>query len=397
MRAVTHPSHRDSADHASDMDRVTNFLRRDAPDHPVVFLRPDVLRRQAERFLSGFPGLVSYAVKANPGEAVLRQLVRAGITSFDVASVQEMVQVRQIAPNARLHYHNPVRSNCEIAQARKLGVASWSVDRLSELDKLKDLPEGTEIAVRLSLPRAGGAYDFGSKFGASPDMAQTLLAEVASRGLRPAMTFHPGTQCKDASAWGDYISAVAEVSRRAGVTLHALNVGGGFPSLVADDDDTLDHIFTTIDTAITDAFGVNRPALWCEPGRAMVASSMWLALRVKARNDHALTLNDGLYGALGEWRDMPVPTRLHGISSDGHRRTGEIEPYTIFGPTCDSLDRLPAAWNLPGDLCEDDYILVEGTGAYTQALTTRFNGYGLEREIDLATCNSSSGQDRMAG
>ncbi|MCL3882297.1 alanine racemase [Marivita sp. GX14005] len=362
-----------------------------------MFLHPDALATQAQRFLSGFPGRVSYAVKANPDEVVLRYLALAGVDTFDVASVEEMHRVRRIAPDARLHYHNPIRSNAEIAEAKRFGVASWSVDRLSELRKLGDLPSDTEIAVRLSLPRPGGVYDFGSKFGATPELAASLLREVSIMGCRPAITFHPGTQCTDAGAWQDYIAAGAEVAKRADVRLQSLNVGGGFPSLVGDRPERLTRIFQAIEAAAKAAFGPNGPVLWCEPGRGMVAPAMCLLLRIKSRTVDAVTLNDGLYGALGEWRDLAPPARLVVLSPKGSVRSGRTAPFTVFGPTCDSLDCLPMPWHLPMHVQEDDYILLDGAGAYAQTLTTHFNGYGLRRVVELPEEQSGSRQDRMAG
>ena len=48
----------------------------------------------------------------------------------------------------------------------------------------------------------------------------------------------------------------------------------------------------------------------------------------------------------------------------------------VFGPTCDSLDRLPGLVPLPEDLCDGDHVLFHGLGAYSTATVTRFNGYG---------------------
>ena len=373
----------DITDARFDRARVAARIADSQPDDPLAILRPQILRRTAQSFLRGFPGRVSYAVKANPAPDILRVLVRAGVTVFDVASVPEMQAVRAVCSTARLHYHNPVRSVAEIAQAKALGVASWSVDRMSELDKLGDLPTGTEVAVRLSLKRGGGAYDFGSKFGASPDAATDLLREVAARGMTPALTFHPGTQCTDPTSWADYIAACAEVARRAGVRLAALNVGGGFPALPRGGKTLRQRLFDTIAMATKTQFPHQPPQLWCEPGRAMVADAMWLVLRVKARGDGVLTLNDGLYGALGEWRDMPVPARQTALTPQGQAVSGTLKPFTIFGPTCDSLDRVPDPWMLPEGIADGDYILITGSGAYSLALVTPFNGYGTRDVLNL--------------
>ncbi len=75
-----------------------------------------------------FRGLVTYAVKSNPEEVVIENLSAAGIRGFDVASPVEMRLIRRLAPDAAMHYNNPVRARAEIAVAVELGVKSYSVD-----------------------------------------------------------------------------------------------------------------------------------------------------------------------------------------------------------------------------------------------------------------------------
>ncbi|MEP5008825.1 type III PLP-dependent enzyme, partial [Roseobacter sp.] len=258
-------------------------LKKFQPDAPVLYFAPAVLQATVHRFQAGFDGLVSYAVKANDHACVLENLVGAGLGAFDVASLREMQQVRAAKPDAVLHYHNPVRSIAEIDGAVGHGIASWSVDCLRELDKLRDVPRaGTEISVRLRMPVPGAAYDFGDKFGADPDLAVNLLIRARDMGFAASMTFHPGTQCNDPQAWAVYILEAADVARRAGVELCRLNVGGGFAAHRTGDAPDLEAIFDRIASETTRAFGASRPKLVCEPGRAMVAEAFTLALRVKA-------------------------------------------------------------------------------------------------------------------
>ena len=358
------------------------WLARETPDEPVFFFDPARLRAVAEVFLRGFPGTVTYAVKANPDPCVLDGLASAGIDTYDVASPEEMALVRAAAPGAKLHYHNPIRGQAEIECARRYGVQSWSVDRMAELDKLGPL-NGAEIAVRFKLPVPGAVYDFGSKFGAMPEAAQALLQAVVARGGVPSMTFHPGTQCRDAGAWVAYIHEAAAIARRSGVRLHRLNVGGGFPAHREDPAPDLSAIFAAIGSATAEAFGPDAPVLVCEPGRALVADAFELGLQVKARDGEALFLNDGIYGGLSEWRDLGPSTRITAVGPDGHGRDGPGTPMIVFGPTCDSLDRLSDRVSLPGDLREGDYLIFHACGAYSTALCTRFNGYGVRRVVTL--------------
>ena len=361
-----------------------SHLRTETPTQPVLYFAPSALHATAQRFIGGFDGLVTYAVKANDSKVVLENLVASGISAFDVASPAEMHALRSVSPDVVMHYNNPVRSRDEIAQAVELGVRSYSIDAPHEFEKLRAQvdPAGVEVAVRLRLSVEGAAYHFGAKFGADAEQAVALLRMVKEAGYTPSMTFHPGTQCAAPSAWSTYIETCAEVAKAAGVTLSRLNVGGGFAANrgVAPD---LEAIFEAIHDAVIKAFGENAPALVCEPGRAMVADAFTLATRVKSiREDGAVFLNDGIYGALSEAPSIGVPDRIVTVTSNGDQHAGAVSRRVVFGPTCDSIDQLPDPLALPSDLAEDDYVLFSGMGAYSLATVTRFNGYGL---LDIVT------------
>jgi len=358
----------------------SEFLRIERPVDPVMFFAPAVLQDTARRFLDGFPGLVTYAVKSNPDEMVIQNLVAAGIEGFDVASPAEIEMIARLAPGAAMHYNNPVRARHEIAFAVEMGVRSWSVDSRSELAKLVDLvpAEGSEISVRFKLPVAGAAYNFGAKFGAPVELAADLLRAVADHGFIPSLTFHPGTQCTDPMAWDAYIRAAAEICRLAGVKARRLNTGGGFPAhRVNGDLPQLEAIFALIGRVAGEAFAGEPPALVCEPGRGLVAEAFTLAAQVKAVRDGAhVFLNDGTYGALDELPITGMIDRIVVVAPEGGRRRGAVSPRVVFGPTCDSVDRLPGEVMLPSDIAEGDYVVLSGMGAYSTATNTRFNGFG---------------------
>lgn len=363
----------------------TEFLRNQQPENPVLFFAPQIVQATARRFLAGFPGLVTYAVKSNPGEEVVENLVAAGISGFDCASPFEIDLIRRLAPEAAIHYNNPVRSRAEIEHAVGARVKSWSVDSHSELAKLIEMvpAEDCEISVRFKLPVEGAAYNFGAKFGATKAMAVELLKTVAAAGFIPSITFHPGTQCTDPEAWGAYIRAAAEIARDAGVRIARLNVGGGFPNwrskgIVPD----LEAIFELIDRTATQSFGAERPALVCEPGRGLCGDAFAVADRVKAVRDGVhVFLNDGIYGALFEFGQIGAIDRFQVMDAQGRARQGEVAPKITFGPTCDSVDRLPGELPFPADIAEGDFVVFQGMGAYSTVTNSRFNGFG-----DLQRC-----------
>lgn len=358
----------------------TEFLRSQKPENPVLFFAPSALQSAARRFIDGFPGMVTYAVKSNPLEPVIENLAAAGVRGYDCASAFEIDLIRRLAPDAAIHYNNPVRSRSEITYAVEREVKSYSVDSKSELAKLIELvpAEGTEISVRFKLPVAGAAYNFGAKFGATAELATELLRTVAEAGFVPSITFHPGTQCTDPMAWDAYIRTAAEIARDAGVTIARMNVGGGFPSHRLEGAlPQLEAIFELIGRVTAEAFGDNRPLLVCEPGRALCGDAFTLAAQVKAVRDGShVFLNDGVYGSLTELPLIGVIDRVSVLTQGGLKRHGAAEPRIVFGPTCDSVDRLPGEVELAGDIEEGDYVVFHGMGAYSTVTNTRFNGFG---------------------
>lgn len=296
-----------------------------------------------------------------------------------------MRHVRSVAPRARFHYHNPVKSREEIAEAHgAYGCTRFAADDLQEIYKIAHMigrSSGIEIAIRFRLPRLGGssAHDFSSKFGATRPETVELLKSVVAMGFAPVLTFHPGSQCTDPMAYVRHIASAAKMARRAGVKLAALNVGGGFPARYRDEDvPPLKVFFDAIGDTASKEFGADIPRLECEPGRGMVASSTSLLTRVKLvkhrRNE--VFINDGIYGALMEVYQVPDIVPPARAIRNGQELSGPTRPWTIYGPTCDPLDKLPVKFELPVDIREGDYIEFGSIGAYGEATSTRFNGYG---------------------
>jgi len=368
------------------------------PEQPVQCFSANALRKQIDLFKNHFPGDVAYAVKANSSSLVLKTAALAGLETFDVASIHEMEQVRTIAPQARLHYHNPVRSCSEIRQAwQTFKCTRYSVDDLSQLKKLIEIitasgntTKNVEIAVRFRLPSSGKAvHDFSEKFGLCPDAASHLLSQVKLCGFTPVLTFHPGSQCLDPLSWKQHITTAAQIAAKADVKLARLNVGGGFPvSYASHHAPELQQFFHMIAKTTCSAFaGTHKPELECEPGRAIVAPSKSVLTRVKMVREasHEVYLNDGIYGNLMEStqaNDLQPEAKL---IRHGDYHMSNLRPFTIYGPTCDPLDRLPSQVMLPADISEDDYLEFQNLGAYGCATSTRFNGYGHSQILQVET------------
>ena len=393
FRQTVAPIRRSSESRISSRHRalptVAEVVLAERPSVPLHCLRPEVAREAARRFIDGFPGQVLYAVKCNPEPALLRALWAGGVRHFDCASAGEVRLVRHLLPEARIHFMHPVKSRAAIREAWEWhGVADFVLDSAAELSKILDETSGATgdlgLVVRLALPKGGAVYDLSGKFGAERDEAVRLLRLCRTVAARVGLCFHVGSQCLDPSAWDRALDLAGQVIAEAGVTPDVLDIGGGFPVSYPDvTPPPLDDFMAAIRRGVE---RLNLPAwteLWCEPGRALVAPAASVVVRVEARRGDALYINDGIYGSLSD-AGVPAfrfPCRL--IRANGAQPSGPVVPFSLFGPTCDSADRMKGPFLLPADAREGDWIEIGQLGAYGACLRTAFNGFDQAAMVEV--------------
>ncbi|MCG8355673.1 MAG: type III PLP-dependent enzyme [Kiloniellales bacterium] len=350
-----------------------------APSYPVHCVRPKILKRSAERFITLFPGTVLYAVKCNPHPLVLDALYQGGLRHFDTASLPEIAQIAETYERAHCYFMHPVKARAVIRSAYSVyGVRVFVVDHMNELEKVIEACEGDDltIVVRLDTPPVDGTfYHLAEKFGADVEEAAELIKAADARGLKTGLSFHVGSQCGDPKAYGRALEIVGQVIQDSGVTPVCIDVGGGFPvtypNLAAP---ALEDFVDEVRAGIKALALPPTVEVLAEPGRALVAAGCSLLVQVQLRKDRRLYINDGIYGSLTEVHQakLELPARLIRLQGTP---SGETESYTLNGPTCDSLDVLPVRFTLPADVREGDWIEIDSIGAYSYALATHFNGF----------------------
>jgi ornithine decarboxylase len=363
-----------------------DLVERLKPSEPVHCLRLHTLRIAARWFVSAFPGQVMYAVKTNPEPVVVKTLCKAGIKHFDVASLAEIELVAREAPKAMMHYMHPVKSRESIMQAyNKYRIRSFALDSVDELTKISEMTHhATDLTlyVRLAIPNEHAAYSLQGKFGIEGEEAIDLLRAARGKAQKLGVCFHVGSQCMDPADYRAAIGRVRALIDAAGVTVDAIDVGGGFPSIYPDlAPPALVSYTDTIRAAIAE-HGFTGMDVFCEPGRALVAESGSMVVKVELRKGNALYLNDGIYGSLFDagYPGFVYPVRgLRPLEA----MSAETDSFRFFGPTCDSLDSMKGPFLLPADIREGDWIEIGGLGAYGQTMRTRFNGFFSDRQAEL--------------
>ncbi|MGF1649652.1 MAG: type III PLP-dependent enzyme [Hyphomicrobiaceae bacterium] len=363
-----------------------HYLSLNRPEKPVFGVRPHAAAVAARWFLSNFPGEVAYAYKANSSVFLLGALYGAGIRNFDVASLPELEDAATI-PGATLHFMHPVKSRGAIRRAyHEFGVRCFALDSLDELDKIvvetgyaKDL----QLFVRLSVPARNSTIPLENKFGIAGTPAAELLRATRQRCDELGVTFHVGSQTATPDAYVTAFETARRTIVEAGVVIDAVDVGGGFPARYGEDFPSPLAAFVAVIAERFEDMPVSHDCrLVCEPGRALVAEAESLIVRVDARRGNELFINDGGYGGLFDATHFrfPFPVRL---VREQMSDAGDLMPFSMWGPTCDSVDRMEGPFYLPESVREGDYLEFGNMGAYVRAIAGRFNGYGDYDEVIL--------------
>ncbi|CCU75586.1 unnamed protein product [Blumeria hordei] len=337
-----------------------------------------------------------YAVKCNPDPKVIRLLADLG-TGFDCASKAEIEQVLKInVEPSRIIYAQPCKTNSYVRYACSKGVKQMTFDNTDELYKIQKLFPEAELLLRISTDDSSSLCRLSLKFGAEMDITEELLDLARKLGLRVVgVSFHVGSGASDPLVFRKAVQDAHIVFRQAaarGFHLHTLDIGGGFTS------ETFEAMAATLNEALDELIPPHINII-AEPGRYYVATAFTLASHVIARrtiNDpltlstsFMLYLNDGLYGNFssimfdhqnpeakvlraGNW------TYYDNICAQKSHNGTE---YSIWGPTCDGIDRICASIRFNHILDVGDWLYFENMGAYTKCSATRFNGFSHTHDV----------------
>jgi len=358
------------------VDDLINQLK---PEKPIYCIRKRLIQSASTYFRNKFPGKVLYAVKTNPHPKVLQTIVESGIENFDVASIQEIKDIRAINPSAKCSYMHTVKSRESIKEAYfNYNVKAFSLDTKDELIKIiettnqaKDL----ELFVRVAVSNEHAEIDLSKKFGASISEATGLLRLTKQYAKKIGLSFHVGSQCMHPISYTKGIEDIGNIIRKTKIIPDYINIGGGFPTIYPDlVPQSLNNYFEEIKKGLVNLNLKKLPEILCEPGRALVAESGSTIVRINLRKKQKLYINDGTYGTLFDagTPNIVYPSRL---IKNGKIISKKLTAFDFYGPTCDSMDYMKGPFLLPNNIKENDYIELGQLGAYGLTFRTQFNGF----------------------
>ena len=358
------------------VDELVNTIR---PVDPIYCIRPNSIKSACSWFKNNFPGKILYAVKTNPYKSVIKYIGESGIEQFDVASINEIKLIKKLFPKARAYYMNTVKSRENIREAYiNYKIRNFAFDTKDEFQKIIEATDNAKdliLYVRVSISNEHAEIDLSQKFGALPGEALGLLRLAKAHAYKVGLSFHVGSQCMHPISYTKGIRDLGNIIKKTKIVPDIINIGGGFPSVYPDlHPQSLENYINEIKKAFNNLKLEKEPELLCEPGRAIVAESGSSIVRVVLRKKQKLYINDGTYGSLFD-AGVPnfiLPTRM---IPNGRMTSKKLTSYSLYGPTCDSIDYMKGPFVLPNNLKEGDYIEIGQLGAYSLTFRTKFNGF----------------------
>ena len=365
------------------MNELINIAEKNGT--PVFILDHEKIRENYKEFKEALPRVQAYyAVKANSNPEIVKTLYDLG-ASFDVASFPEFLIVyenikkmpakeRQDFIWDKIIYANTIKQT-ETLQELDQYKPLVTYDNIEELKKIVKYAPHAGLVLRIRVPNTGSMVELSSKFGAHPGEAVDLIIEAFKAGLVvEGISFHVGSQCNNFENYMQALQLSSSIMKEAesrGHKIKILDIGGGFPVRYNSKVKAFKTLARKLNAEIDRLFPKDIEIL-AEPGRFMVANAGTLVAKVigKAVRDEKTCyyINDGVYhtfsGIIFDHCTYPLKAF----------KEGEKKVCAVFGPTCDALDTISVAEELP-ELEIGDLVYAENIGAYSIASSTYFNGF----------------------
>ncbi|MGW7466957.1 type III PLP-dependent enzyme [Streptomyces xantholiticus] len=370
---------------------------------PLYVYDLSAVRRAAAALREDLPAgsRMFYSVKANPHPLVIETLRAEGYEA-EVSSVGEMsIAIASGYAPERLLYSGPGKSSSDLRSALAAGVRTFSVESVTDRDRLGALAEAAGVecdhlvrlngpagSVRGSLRMTGGASPFGVDVADAEALRSLLTRRGRTRpvGLHTYFATNVGDEDGLIAEFEQAVRTVSVVCHDTGFAPGVIDLGGGFPAPQAAPGELARHprLAAAIENAVETHFA-SRPSdmeVAFESGRYLVAAAGTLVTEVldlKHSHERWFTVLDAGVNALGGMSGLgrlrapdARPYRLDSAPLTNEPMPAGPHPVALVGPLCTPLDVLNRSVDI-GDVKVGDLLAVPNVGAY--GLTASLVGF----------------------
>lgn len=330
---------------------------------------------------------VHYAMKANANPKLMQLIREAGFGVDCVSGGEIRTAIAEGFEADSIMFAGVGKSDWEIRLALQLGIFSFNVESLAELEVIQELAEQEQRIARVCLRInpdveahththivTGMAEN---KFGIAWDDMMMVIekanqyANISLKGLH----FHIGSQITDMQDFKDLcerINAIQDQLNAQGVYPEIINVGGGLGvDYYAPSENPIPDFKAYFSVFMDCLLLRDGQSLHFELGRSIVAqcgSLMTRVLYVKRSVDKQFAIVDAgmtelirpaLYGAYHH---------IENLTSTADK----IQKYDVVGPICESSDIFAADFSLPTTQ-RGDILAIRSAGAYGESMASCYN------------------------
>jgi diaminopimelate decarboxylase len=377
---------------------------------PAYVYDVDELSKRYEllRTLFGAYFGISYAVKANPNIALLRNML-PHVATFDVSSFREFERALVAGcPAARITFSGPAKRPAEIHGAVALGLGELVLESVREAETADTVARkvGVVQPVLIRINPATGPRRFGvsfsgraSQFGFDEEVLGASIDRILECPNLKLVGFHifSGTNSLHVDAIAENFEIFIRLFRRAtthaGIEPRKLIFGSGFGIPYGGADAPLDvqAVAQAVAPAIAEMkqdVRLARAECVLEMGRWLVGPAGWLLTSVvnekRSRGVDYRLCDAGFNNHLAACGMMGTVIRRNWLFANISNPAGAEQTYTLVGPLCTSIDVLASAIRLP-EVRVGDVLAVENSGAYgLTASPSRFISHPEPAEVLLS-------------
>jgi len=390
---------------------------------PLYVVNADVLARACAALRTAFEAedldaRLFFSFKTNPVPAVLRRISALGCGAEVISEFEYWLATRLGIGGGRIVVNGPCKSPGLIRCAVTDDVALVNLESLEDLQSVRTAAERAErpvnVGLRVNPCLRDSAFDFTVATGSrsshtgfrrgSREWVQALeLLQTSPRLVLRGLHFHIGSGVRSA---GPYVAATKAALAMwtdvldAGFSPTVLDIGGGFAagtlkgfnlldavrffgwrrppaeSHVPGSHDVAHDVARACATVLRDycrTAGIPVPTVYVEPGRALVASSQLLLLRVVSLRSRRTGIPVAVCDA-GAMSVSPVLlTERHEVLLASAPGTAATTRYDVVGNLPTPLDIVALGQELPA-LAVGDLLAVTDVGAYCTSLGNNFGG-----------------------
>lgn len=330
---------------------------------------------------------IHYALKANNNPGLLRRIYAAGL-GIDAVSGGEIELALEAGFNPlEIVFAGVGKTDAEIILALNAGIGCFNVESTAELTVIGEIAASlgkvAHVALRVNPNIDAHTHEYittgrsENKFGINLDRLPDVVALAANL---PAVTltglhFHIGSQITTAEPFISLcreINSIIDDFETRSIHFRHINVGGGLGIDYADPDRHPIPDFETYFNTFRNHLRLRQgQQLHFELGRSIVAQCGSLITRVlyiKEGSHKRFAIVDAGMTDLIRPALYHASHRIENLSSPN----GELHPYDVVGPVCETSDTFATDISLPA-LRRGDFLVIRSTGAYGEVMASEYN------------------------